>query len=466
MKTGLNVKILYTLAAFLFFLPTNAFGYVFHTAPVTGAGGTITADLDESVPACTGNPTDNRGMGFYTSIGYNRFNFSVPPAENYNSDVQNICKHAFQIAGDPMIDGIYYFYLRNGYWVNPPENATTPTDLSNISDVWAFERSGGVWTSITSTTTDTTTRIVDFTPHNEQLIPATGSTTPVNFSLHAYINPDDIGTFLSITLSLHNTDQNKLISLLSQYDIQFFYGVATTSGDFFYSSTTPLASGNYKVEASLERSYFGGLIENPLALGTNQEYFHQFIVGTSTLMGSLSQNGQKILNDISGGALINAASTTATSCNILSGFNVGECMLFLLVPDSGYISETLKGFKDGVAVHVPWGYITRFISILTSSATTSLPAFVVNIPTGVGASTSAEYIATTFDPADMIAGGGALLDSIHDPIHGKTARDIFAPIVRLTIALGVILTIAADLMKSHNHAGGTQAQRQVQQKTT
>jgi hypothetical protein len=52
---------------------------------------------------------------------------------------------------------------------------------------------------------------------------------------------------------------------------------------------------------------------------------------------------------------------------------------------------------------------------------------------------------------DMITGGGQVLESVHDPFNNKTPHDVFYPMVQLTIALGVVMTILADLMKSHKN---------------
>ncbi len=108
--------------------------------------------------------------------------------------------------------------------------------------------------------------------------------------------------------------------------------------------------------------------------------------------------------------------------------------------------------KDGILVRVPWGYATRFITILANPATSTLPTFTTTIQIGAGSDMTPETTELTFDIGDMVTGGAALLASIEDPNHGKTAREIFEPIIKLVVALSVIITIVMDLMGSHKHA--------------
>jgi len=55
---------------------------------------------------------------------------------------------------------------------------------------------------------DTTTRIISMFPTN-----GTTTGTIVPFAVHAYISPDDMGTFTAVTITLHNIDQNVLLRL-------------------------------------------------------------------------------------------------------------------------------------------------------------------------------------------------------------------------------------------------------------
>ncbi len=304
--------------------------------------------------------------------------------------------------------------------------------------------------------TDTTTRIIDFTPDDGETV--TGPN--VNFTLHAYINPADIGAHFSVNLTLHNIDQNVfLLSAFSPSDIVLLDGFsATSSGNFYFSTTTPIADGNYRLNAQIERSYLGGWLVNPLS-GINDEQNHQFIVGSSTFIGNISQNSFTQLQALFGGKTATSTAASLATCNPLSGFDISECAAALFIPSGDYVNSTIVNLRAGVLTRVPWGYFTRVYNIFNASSTAALPSYTTSIQVGPGDDMTPDVETLTFSPGDMIAGGGALLDSIEDPIHGKTARDIFVPMVQLFVAISVIYTIIADIIGSHKRAHEQPAQK-------
>jgi hypothetical protein len=123
----------------------------------------------------------------------------------------------------------------------------------------------------------------------------------------------------------------------------------------------------------------------------------------------------------------------------------------MFVPSAGEFSQVMGDAKNAILVRWPWGYVTRTISILSSSGTTSLPTFTAQVQIGPGDDLTPETMSFTFDMQDMIAGGGEALESVHDPFTDKSPHDIFYPMVQLSVAMGVLFTILADLMKSHKN---------------
>lgn len=332
---------------------------------------------------------------------------------------------------------------------------------------WAFYHGAGpnLWqvhtpVSPSACATDSSTRIVDFTPENNAT-----STNPVHFSLQGCVSAEDIGTYIGVKFTLHNIDQNVLLlSAFSPSDIYLLDGFnATTSGEFNFSTTTTIGEGNYRLNALIERSYLGGWFVNPFS-PINQDLSHQFIVCGSgdptcvgTFIGGLSQNGFNELNDIFASS---TATTTASAanCNFTSWttFSLPKCGAYLFIPGGDYLNTTMKGLKDGVLTRIPWGYFTRVVTIFNSTATSSLPTFTAHVQVGPGDDSTPPTETLTFDPGDMIAGGGTLLNSISDPINGKSVKDVFEPFVQLSIALAVLFTIIADLTGSHRHHTDTQ----------
>ena len=227
------------------------------------------------------------------------------------------------------------------------------------------------------------TRIISFLPADGTTTPS--FPTPVDFSLHAYINSSDIGNFTGVKITFENIDQNGILAGISPYTFTLLDRVAaTSSGDFYYATSTPLPNGNYRVTATLEGTTIFGII-NPLRgfLGTIDEQVHQFIVGSSTFIGSLSQNSFGEIGSVLG--VLPATSTTALAgtCNPLGSFDAIQCLSFLFIPSATQIQSSFSSLYSGVLTHFPLGYVTDFIAILATTTTSAIPVINATVPNGV-----------------------------------------------------------------------------------
>lgn len=298
----------------------------------------------------------------------------------------------------------------------------------------------------------TQTRIIYFSPSQGETV---ASTSPVTFNLQAYVNSDDVGDIKGVRVTLHNIDQNDLLfgsfSSWSSNDI-VLVDEELEAGNYSTTTSATLEAGNYRLKACLDRSLFG-FTNFYLSLYTSVVddspdcLNHTFIVGESTFIGSLNQNTFNDLQDFTSGLTATSSEALARTCNPLSAdFGIRECMLYLWVPDPEKLSVTFTAMKAGILTRVPWGYLTRFGVILSSTGTSSLPSFTTTVRIG-----ESENTTLAFNPTDMLAGASALVDSIADPVYGKTMRDIFYPFVQVIVALAVLFQIVSDIMGSHEH---------------
>jgi hypothetical protein len=293
---------------------------------------------------------------------------------------------------------------------------------------------------------DNSTHIVGFTPADGSTV---ASSSPVSFSLDVYINPADVGTVAGVRIKFHNIDQNTLISALSSDDIVFYEAVSYTSGAFHFASSTYLTAGNYRIEASLDRSLAWGLLRNPFS-SINEVQSHQFIVGASTFLGNISQNSftqmQTIYNTYNG----TSTQSLSTSCNVLSGFDTMRCVAFLFVPSNEQLYDTMNSFRAGFLQRAPWGYLNRMYTIWSTASTSSLPTITIKVPMG----NATDYATLTTNFGDMLVGGVAQLNSVTSPREGKTIRQVLELPVQLLIAIAVLFTIITDLAGTHRHDSG------------
>jgi hypothetical protein len=318
---------------------------------------------------------------------------------------------------------IYGFY---------PSNSNIPPAVTDQNTMYTF----------LNTFVDTNTRIISFTPTDQQVIP-TG--TPTAFQLNYYLNPDDVGKVTSVRVTFTNIDQNVIFSSFSNNTIEFLNIVATTSGNFTFASSTLLPNGNYRINATLERSWVFGYLQNPFS-SINTDQSHQFVVGSSTFIGNISQNSFSAINSIYNSYTSTSTASLSQSCNVLSGFDTNRCLAYLFIPSGEQLNNTLSSMRENILVKAPWGYFNRMYVIWQTTATGTLPTMSISIPFGNG-----EYGTATADMGDMIIGGVAQLNSVTDPRYGKTARDVLEPFVALLMAIAVIYTIITDLTGSHKH---------------
>lgn len=327
----------------------------------------------------------------------------------------------------------------NGLTIVTASNASSPYRIYGVvpTNATPAVTDQATMYSYLSTFTDTTTRIIDFTPAEGAIV---ASSSPVAFTLNYYINPADVGSIASVRVTFHNIDQNLLLSFLSDQDITFISTIATTSGAFSYASSTTLRAGNYRIQASLDRSLLYGLLRNPFS-DINTVQNHQFVVGTSTFIGNLSQNAfsdsQAIFNSFSA----TSTSASAGTCNVLSGFDTMHCIAFLFIPSGEQMSDALTSFRSGIFSKFPLGYLNRVVTILSSTATSSLPSLDVHVRLGENT-----YQEITLDPNDMLTGGGAIVNSVTSPYEGKTIRQATEPTVRGLVSVLVIMVIIFDIL--------------------
>jgi len=353
-------------------------------------------------------------------------------------------------------DSTGYSYIMGGGGGGNPSNPPTQMVFSgNIGNTsfWSgsaapFELWLGPPPVVDACLSGVSTRICYFTPEDGVTIDDGGMDyADVEFTLGVWIGEEDVDGPARVRIDFTNIDQNVLLfGLLSPNTTTFVDEVISESGTFTFATTTPLPSGNYRIRTTVSTTAFYGFFNNPF---NDLEESHQFIVGEATFIGNLSQNGWSIVN----GHLTSQSATSSLAlvaqCSPFAdaGFDMANCLAGLFIPDSGQIQNTINGAREGILSRAPWGYFTRFVQIMGSNATSTLPSYTVTF----AGNTAEDTHSLSFNPTDMFAGGAAILTDIRDPYNEQNARDIFEPIIKTVVALLVILTIAADIVKSHEH---------------
>jgi len=223
------------------------------------------------------------------------------------------------------------------------------------------------------------------TTHILNFLPAEGTTTanPVDFGVDVFIADEDVTSVQSVLVTLHNIDQNVLgvFSIFSNDDIILFNELVTSAGYLYLATTTTLTEGNYRVEACINATAFS--IPYPFA-DLNDCQSHQFVVGTPTFIGNISQNSFTSMNAYYASSSATSTVALAGKCVPFLGFDAMDCLAFLFVPDAYLMHQSMENFKLAVLTHFPLGYVTDFVSIIsTSTVPVSLILLDVEVPQGI-----------------------------------------------------------------------------------
>jgi hypothetical protein len=238
---------------------------------------------------------------------------------------------------------------------------------------------------------------------------------------------------------------------------KYTFTVENAGYSYFSTTTNASDSGTYQMQTEFTKSQtWYGQIFSWLSFG---------IVSNSNILDSTSTsfNANKSLT-----TAIFSASTTEAIANLLAsstatlttlsnecipglGFNIGDCFALIFVPDTQALGGWFQAFRSQFLSYAPWGYATRFITILTTSSTSSSPVISLTFPVGSYGHTSNTDTFTINMDSSMQA-GSALLNGVTSTWNGKTQnfQQILEPPVDTIIGITLLIFIATDVLGLFN----------------
>lgn len=295
---------------------------------------------------------------------------------------------------------------------------------------------------------DTTTRLVTVTPAASSTI---ATSTTATFGATGYVNSNDFvsGMFVQIRYASYSSMQSYAGASPDLFYTTLQFPISA-AGTFSVSTTSPaLTVGLYTMQSDIRTTSWTNSLLNFFGFG---QFAQQGILtATSTVFTAAHLSGyDTFVASTTEAMLAYTASSTISlaSCSTWTGFNLGDCLGVLLLPQVQPMQAQLSAFKDGFLTYAPWGYLTRFVVIMSGGATSTLPSFSATLPLG-----SADDLDTfTFDMNDMVTGGAALLDSIPARDNAThTIKTVMRPWIDLFIGLFVLLIMVKDLMGMAAH---------------
>jgi len=301
---------------------------------------------------------------------------------------------------------------------------------------------------------DTSTHITSVVPH------ATTTATTTTVGVEAYINETDWDEDMYIEASFFNptigaTSANVIDACnvfgAGQCKLRF---PVSASGEF--ASSTEITfnyGGTTKVTWTIRKPTFWSGLWVVGALFQDQvldTWKDSFVVGYQTLFDqSLNGDGTQVDGDASG--LVGYFTTGGTSsttpvavgcATIFTGGSIVSCLTGLIIPDSQTLAYDFKLLYDGAFSKVPFGYITRFLTIVSGNAGAVEPP---ELSYTFGSSSPAvlqgkNYTMQIWDHTEVLTA------AVADDGSNKNIWDIVMPYFNVVVALVVLLGILTDLM--------------------
>lgn len=296
------------------------------------------------------------------------------------------------------------------------------------------------------------TRIAQVTPTNGATV---ATSTAHTIGAGGTLSGDDFNSGSQLRIHLENSQQSftqcadVICSQLQRGSISrdFTYSLVIP-GSFTYSSTTAgLPVGKYWVTTTILKGSFC-LFDICLSTSNVISTSTTFIVSTTTKADRLKDNVIDHLNSLSGPA----GDLTACHISTLDLFACGTDLIdYAFVPTSDALQYTVNRVKNNILAKPPFGYVTRFIDIMTSTTSVALPDTSFPIPFG-GTGGNMEFATITdFQADDMINGASAVMDTIKDPRSGQTLRQIVEPIFKVIIWLIAWIVVIKDILGMQRH---------------
>jgi hypothetical protein len=317
-----------------------------------------------------------------------------------------------------------------------------------FSIVYIYKNKITSWTG-TGAVSETTTRVRITSPMTDELV---ASTSEITFNVYVVLEDYESGMAVELEVSPQAPTLCfgvcQILPGLTQFKAQKQSFPVTGFGLTSYSTTTTYqVNGRQNITVALKRPFGITNLFSGLTVDTDSTF--------PILVGSTAHD--KIYDKLASStrALLDTNFDIDNSgCNPFVSFDIAYCVASMLTPDEGSFRLLLSAAHDGFMQAQPLGYVTRFMDILTSTATTSLPVISFTMPAGLGFAGDNFH----FDPWPYFYTDGSplktQLKSLGD--DPKDVWQIFEPIINIVIYLALLFMIIRDLTGlAHPPSGGS-----------
>jgi len=294
------------------------------------------------------------------------------------------------------------------------------------------------------------TRIVSVVPANEETV---ATSTSFTLSSNVYVNEMDFSDDLfvrfkyirqeNLQVAVANTEV--LYEVLEQPVLSYGFSTVTATssildtGEYLYwvELRRPSLANSLLGWFNLSNIYDPGLINQSKTnfIVVERTNLDQFIydMATST-QALLSDPG--VFNDIQ------------DNCNPISGFDALGCLTALFIPNQTQLTYAISNLQNQVLTKAPVGYVSRVVTILNDSATTTLPAISYTF-----GGTALEGETIGFDFETIVSESTEILTTewVSDQEEPQTIWDIFMPLWELLVYAFLIIMVLNEVVGLYGH---------------
>ncbi len=353
------------------------------------------------------------------SVGDNTYSEDNTIFTNKN----HLCANPAEVFDMTGISGTVYISVR---W------ETVLTGPSPFSDWYYFVLNcvSGVCNEISN---NQDTRIVSVSSPLDESVQSTTTT----FSGTYYVASTTIATTSNVFMYLYIQNRSNDVATSSLNDYMILNFPVTALDTILTFSTTTSLQDNSRY------SWNGGVRRGDTVYGTvpfsDGKEFYQFTTG------SFDPTFGKNFN--------------IESCNPFSGFNIAQCIYGLIFPNNVTFPIVFNEAKNEFGTRVPWGYVTRVLSILNATTTSTV---MPTIDYSFASSSPMSSIGNIhFEPFTLISQSGALIDEMKsDRTDSKTVWEIFMPFINMFVYIVLLFMIIHDLTGIHSHKSDNDKQKE------
>ncbi len=271
--------------------------------------------------------------------------------------------------------------------------------------------------TFTGTTGLTNTRIESVTPISGSTI---ATSTTASFGAQVYVNDADFhsGQFVRISFQ-RNQDNQTSVSNPALVTTTFDFPDLTASGFTTVSTTTNIQrTGAYTMKVDIRRR---SIVNNVLDFfGLGSIFDASVMVSTTTdftvVQPTAYDNFIASTTDSISNFLASSTVSTAACTSFLS-FNFLDCMSLIFTWQDAPMKVQLDKLKTTLFAFAPWGYLTRTVTIISSTGSTSIPAFSYTFP--------ASFPSATFASKTFAFNPWQYFDSYKDYVSSNDGKNIW-----------------------------------------